>query len=274
MKKLLCLLLSLLMVMSAIPAFAAEYQQHLANEATFASLEDARAAESDEMAALTGRAYMPDPALETYPEGTTWVYRSAGIYTPLSAAPRMNTNILVYVDKTFESDDDALAFIKDLGLTDLADQATGSVVLVTPADGVAFGQKDQYAFFLLQAAMTNIGGSTGGSPSTYYADNCYYGGLTYRYVIGIDGGATFINDYIAGALDDISRVAGLLLFVIGAPVGSLVKSKRGGLGAGLIISVLFFVIYYVINISGSKLARDGAVETPVGPVAEVPVCQP
>ena len=46
-------------------------------------------------------------------------------------------------------------------------------------------------FFLLQAAMTNIGGSTGGSPSTYYADNCYYGGLTYRYVIGIEGGATF-----------------------------------------------------------------------------------
>ena len=59
-------------------------------------------------------------------------------------------------------------------------------------------------------------------------------------------------------------LACLLLFFIGAPVGSLVKSKRGGLGAGLIISVLFFVIYYVINISGSKLARDGAVETPVG----------
>ena len=59
-------------------------------------------------------------------------------------------------------------------------------------------------------------------------------------------------------------LACLLLFFIGAPVGSLVKSKRGGLGVGLIISVLFFVIYYVVNISGNKLARDGAVETPVG----------
>jgi methionyl-tRNA formyltransferase len=59
-------------------------------------------------------------------------------------------------------------------------------------------------------------------------------------------------------------LACLLLFFIGAPVGSLVKSKRGGLGVGLIISVLFFVIYYVVNISGTKLARDGAVRTDIG----------
>ena len=59
-------------------------------------------------------------------------------------------------------------------------------------------------------------------------------------------------------------LACFLLFFIGAPMGSLVKSKRGGLGVGIIISVLFFVVYYVVNISGNKLARDGAVETPVG----------
>ena len=214
MKKLLALLLCLLMAMTTVTAFAAPYQQHLSNEATFDTLENARAKECDEMAVLTpGRSYMPDPALDTYPEGTTWVYRSAGIYTPLSAAPRMNTNFLVYVDKEFADDAEALAYIQELGLTDLADQAFGSVVLVTPVNpATGFAQADQYAFFLLQAAMTNIGGSTGGSPATYYADNCYYGGLTYRYVIGIDGGATFINQFIATTLDDISRVAGLLLF--------------------------------------------------------------
>ena len=59
-------------------------------------------------------------------------------------------------------------------------------------------------------------------------------------------------------------LACFLLFFIGAPMGALVRSKKGGLGVGLIVSVLFFVLYYVINISGSKLARDGAVETPVG----------
>jgi methionyl-tRNA formyltransferase len=59
-------------------------------------------------------------------------------------------------------------------------------------------------------------------------------------------------------------LACLLLFFIGAPIGALVKSKRGGLGVSLIISVMFFIIYYVFNISGLKLARDGAVETPIG----------
>ena len=69
-------------------------------------------------------------------------------------------------------------------------------------------------------------------------------------------------------------LACLLLFFIGAPVGSLVKSKRGGLGVGLIISVLFFVIYYVVNISGTKLARDGAVRTDIGVFISAAVMAP
>lgn len=69
-------------------------------------------------------------------------------------------------------------------------------------------------------------------------------------------------------------LACFLLFFIGAPLGALVKSKRGGLGVSLIISVLFFVLYYVVNISGSKLARDGAVETPVGVFISAAVIAP
>ena len=68
---------------------------------------------------------------------------------------------------------------------------------------------------------------------------------------------SFLEKYAVG-------LACFLLFFIGAPMGALVRSKHGGLGVSLIISVLFFVLYYVINISGSKLARDGAVDTPVG----------
>ena len=69
-------------------------------------------------------------------------------------------------------------------------------------------------------------------------------------------------------------LACFLLFFIGAPLGALVKSKRGGLGVSLIISVLFFVLYYVVNISGSKLARDGAVETPIGVFISAAVIAP
>ena len=53
-------------------------------------------------------------------------------------------------------------------------------------------------------------------------------------------------------------IACLIFFFIGAPLGALIR--KGGLGTPAIISVLFFVAYWVIDISGTKLARDGAVD--------------
>ena len=52
-------------------------------------------------------------------------------------------------------------------------------------------------------------------------------------------------------------IACFIFFLIGAPLGALIR--KGGLGTPAIISVLFFVAYWVIDISGVKLARDGAV---------------
>ena len=52
-------------------------------------------------------------------------------------------------------------------------------------------------------------------------------------------------------------IACMIFFFIGAPLGALIR--KGGLGTPAIISVLFFVFYWVIDISGTKLARDGAV---------------
>ena len=57
-------------------------------------------------------------------------------------------------------------------------------------------------------------------------------------------------------------LACLLLFFIGAPLGALIR--KGGLGTSAIISVLFFVLYWVVDISGTKLARDGAVTASIG----------
>jgi lipopolysaccharide export system permease protein len=47
----------------------------------------------------------------------------------------------------------------------------------------------------------------------------------------------------------------LLLFFIGAPLGAIIR--KGGLGMPVVVSVLFFVIYYVITISGEKSAKIG-----------------
>ena len=52
-------------------------------------------------------------------------------------------------------------------------------------------------------------------------------------------------------------IACFIFFFIGAPLGAIIR--KGGLGASAIISVLFFVAYWVIDVSGTKLAKDGAV---------------
>lgn len=57
-------------------------------------------------------------------------------------------------------------------------------------------------------------------------------------------------------------LACLLLFFIGAPLGALVR--RGKLGSSAIISVLFFVLYWVVDMTGTKLAKDGAVPAYTG----------
>ena len=57
-------------------------------------------------------------------------------------------------------------------------------------------------------------------------------------------------------------LACLLLFFIGAPLGAFVR--KGSLGVSAIIAVLFFVLYWVVDITGTKLARDGAVGAPLG----------
>ena len=214
MKKLLALVLALCILLPA-GAFALNYHLHLPNEATFETMEEAHQNGPGWLAEVTGRAYKPDPAMDDYPEGTTWVYRSPGMYTCLSAALRMNTNFLVYTDAAFESKDDAYAYIDGMGLVDIVNACCGSIVLVTPINKEAgFGDADQYAFYLLQSAMCNLtyaAGARGTPDFAYYADNSYYGGLTYRYAIGIDGGATFLNDYVASQIDYVSRMAGMLL---------------------------------------------------------------
>ncbi len=53
-------------------------------------------------------------------------------------------------------------------------------------------------------------------------------------------------------------IACLIFFFIGAPLGAIIR--KGGLGAPLVISVILFIIYYIIDNTGYKMARDGKIE--------------
>jgi lipopolysaccharide export system permease protein len=47
----------------------------------------------------------------------------------------------------------------------------------------------------------------------------------------------------------------LIFFFIGAPLGAIIR--KGGLGTPVVISVIMFVFYYIIDNTGLKMAREG-----------------
>lgn len=57
-------------------------------------------------------------------------------------------------------------------------------------------------------------------------------------------------------------VAVLLMFLIGAPLGSIIK--KGGLGVPILVSILFFIIYYVVSIMGEKYGREFVMPVALG----------
>ena len=49
-------------------------------------------------------------------------------------------------------------------------------------------------------------------------------------------------------------IACLIFFFIGAPLGAIIR--KGGLGMPVVVSILMFITYYMLSISGEKFARE------------------
>lgn len=54
----------------------------------------------------------------------------------------------------------------------------------------------------------------------------------------------------------------IIFFFIGAPLGSIIR--QGGLGTPLVISVMFFIIYYIISITGENFVEKGILPASIG----------
>ncbi|MDF2436090.1 MAG: permease YjgP/YjgQ family protein [Bacteroidota bacterium] len=54
-------------------------------------------------------------------------------------------------------------------------------------------------------------------------------------------------------------IACLVLFFIGAPLGAIIR--KGGLGMPVVISVIFFISFHVLSITGEKVAKEGSMPT-------------
>lgn len=64
------------------------------------------------------------------------------------------------------------------------------------------------------------------------------------------------DDFMLYKLKKYSEaVACILMFLLGAPVGAIVK--KGGLGYPVLMTVIFFILYYVLTVYGDKVVRTG-----------------
>jgi len=59
-------------------------------------------------------------------------------------------------------------------------------------------------------------------------------------------------------------IACFVMFLIGAPLGAIIK--KGGLGLPVLISILFFILYYMLTITGEKWAKEGVVDSFFGTI--------
>ncbi len=59
-----------------------------------------------------------------------------------------------------------------------------------------------------------------------------------------------------------SSLACIAMFLIGAPLGAIIK--KGGLGVPFLVSIMFFIIYYLLTMTGEKWAKQGIIPVPVG----------
>ncbi|WP_194775585.1 LptF/LptG family permease [Pararhodonellum marinum] len=91
--------------------------------------------------------------------------------------------------------------------------------------------------------------------------------------IAINNARTFKNTYSLkkNQLEDLEReyrrfkiawyqkytqaFACIVMFMIGAPLGAIIK--KGGLGMPVLFSIIFFIIFYMLTITGEKWAKEG-----------------
>ena len=59
-------------------------------------------------------------------------------------------------------------------------------------------------------------------------------------------------------------IACFVMFLIGAPLGAIIK--KGGLGLPVLISILFFILFYMLTITGEKWAKEGVVDSLFGTI--------
>ena len=79
--------------------------------------------------------------------------------------------------------------------------------------------------------------------------------LDFKQMITSDGDRLIRQHQIEWVRKITLALTCLIFFFIGAPLGAIIR--KGGLGLPVLISVLVFIVYYILDVSGYRMARGG-----------------
>ncbi len=79
--------------------------------------------------------------------------------------------------------------------------------------------------------------------------------LDFKSMITSDGDKMIRQHQIEVISKYLLALTCIIFFFIGAPLGAIIR--KGGLGVPIIISVLVFIIYYILDNTGEKMAKQG-----------------
>ena len=79
--------------------------------------------------------------------------------------------------------------------------------------------------------------------------------LEFKGMITTDGDRNIRQHKIEAINKFTTALSCLIFFFIGAPLGAIIR--KGGLGVSVIVSVLVFIIYYILDNTGYRMARGG-----------------
>lgn len=79
--------------------------------------------------------------------------------------------------------------------------------------------------------------------------------LDFKAQVTSDGDKMIREHYIWGIDKFTLSLSCLIFFFIGAPLGAIIR--KGGLGVPVIVSVIVFIVYYILDNTGYRMARGG-----------------
>ena len=126
-----------------------------------------------------------------------------------------------------------------------AKDSTRSLKLATT---IAYNVDSTYAHLTTEQKRSVVGGALQKAQSRL-------NDLEFKSMITTDGDKLIRQHKIEWIAKITLALSCLIFFFIGAPLGAIIR--KGGLGLPVLISVLVFIVYYILDNSGYRMARGG-----------------